>query len=619
MVTSGSAAEGHPVVLPLSIDPSSLDPGVYAGSLSVQAGESFETVRVELAVSESPGVLSLSQRATEFVAWTGGGGVTASLGLTNEGVVPLSPEVTAETTDGSSWLRARLLSAELPPGASTSLEISASPETLQPGRYTGRLLVRAAGATNSPQMTVIGLTVLPPDAPLPEDAPASAAVLTPGDSRASVVVGGPPGKALAFTTVVTGDDSGWLRITPAEGAVPPGGSLSLTVSADAASRPPGVYRAIAAIGFSNGTVRSIPVELFVPTPATGALTAAAPPCEPASQLVVHVLSPLPDFRLYAGRPVPVRARTESCDGSPASNAEVIAHTGDTNLQLSPESPGIWAGTWIPKAAGDRTRLEVTTVAVEGGLSRRATFRLEGKVTAAANQDPVVAAAVHSASLRPHDPVVPGSWITIFGDYLTLDPAINESAVLPKSLGGIEVLLGDLPLPLYYVAAGQVNAVVPRALTPNSRHQLLVRRHGVPAVPIAVTVAEVQPGLFTLDQQGTGQAAALLAGTASLAGPESPAVRGGLVELYCTGLGPVDDAPEDGMPASLTNLSRVRIPVAVTVGGRDAEVLFAGLAPGAVGLYQINFRVPDDTPPGDEVEIIVSQRNATSNPATIAIR
>jgi uncharacterized protein (TIGR03437 family) len=210
-------------------------------------------------------------------------------------------------------------------------------------------------------------------------------------------------------------------------------------------------------------------------------------------------------------------------------------------------------------------------------------------------------------------------ITIYGSNLADKPSIANTAELPKSLGGAEVLLGDLPLPIYYASPGQIYAVVPRALAPNTRHQLLVRRRGVPAVPVNVPVSAVQPGLFAMNNQGTGQAAALVDGTAGMAASGSPVARGGIVDLYCTGLGPVDYAPMDGAPASLTHLARVTIPVTVTVGGHAAEVSFAGLSPGTVGLYQINVKIPEDAPTGDAVEIVVSQKNATSNPVTIAIR
>ena len=169
--------------------------------------------------------------------------------------------------------------------------------------------------------------------------------------------------------------------------------------------------------------------------------------------------------------------------------------------------------------------------------------------------------------------------------------------------------------------GQVNGVMPQSVSPGVayKYQLVLRRDGTPAVPVALTVAEVRAGLFTQNQQGTGQAAAVLSGTVVLAAPSTPVARGGAVEIYATGLGPVQNAPVDGAAASSILLSRVLNEATVSVGGRPARVLFAGLTPGAIGLYQINIVIPDDAPFGDGIPVVVMQKGVASNVATIAIR
>jgi uncharacterized protein (TIGR03437 family) len=60
------------------------------------------------------------------------------------------------------------------------------------------------------------------------------------------------------------------------------------------------------------------------------------------------------------------------------------------------------------------------------------------------------------------------------------------------------------------------------------------------------------------------------------------------------------------------------PVQVTVANTPAEVLFSGLAPGFVGLYQINARVPAAAPTGRQ-PLTLSAAGATSNTVQIAIR
>jgi len=57
----------------------------------------------------------------------------------------------------------------------------------------------------------------------------------------------------------------------------------------------------------------------------------------------------------------------------------------------------------------------------------------------------------------------------------------------------------------------------------------------------------------------------------------------------------------------------------TIGGKVAEVLFSGLAPGFAGLYQVNAKVPADAPVGDAVEVQLEVAGQTSPPVTIAVR
>jgi uncharacterized protein (TIGR03437 family) len=58
---------------------------------------------------------------------------------------------------------------------------------------------------------------------------------------------------------------------------------------------------------------------------------------------------------------------------------------------------------------------------------------------------------------------------------------------------------------------------------------------------------------------------------------------------------------------------------VTIGGVPATPSFAGLAPGWVGLYQVNVQVPANAPTGDAVPVTLSVGGAVSNQVTIAVQ
>jgi hypothetical protein len=58
---------------------------------------------------------------------------------------------------------------------------------------------------------------------------------------------------------------------------------------------------------------------------------------------------------------------------------------------------------------------------------------------------------------------------------------------------------------------------------------------------------------------------------------------------------------------------------VTIGGAPANVLFSGLTPRQVGLYQVNVVVPESTPKGPDVPVAISIGSVTSNAVTIAMQ
>jgi uncharacterized protein (TIGR03437 family) len=215
------------------------------------------------------------------------------------------------------------------------------------------------------------------------------------------------------------------------------------------------------------------------------------------------------------------------------------------------------------------------------------------------------AIVNAASLQ-RGPVAPGEIVTIFGENLgPPNPAFAEltgDGLLSSRLGETRVLFDGVASPLVFAADGQISAVVPYAVAGSASVEVLVEFFGVLSAPVTVAVTAASPALFTVNSQGWGPAAALNQDY-RLNTAQNPAPRGSVVLLFATGEGMTDQAA-DGVLAT-PPLPRPLLPITVTVGGRPAEVLYAGAAPGLVaGVMQINARIPDDAPTGDGVMVVV---------------
>jgi uncharacterized protein (TIGR03437 family) len=231
------------------------------------------------------------------------------------------------------------------------------------------------------------------------------------------------------------------------------------------------------------------------------------------------------------------------------------------------------------------------------------------------------AIVNAANPSGATAVAPLSIASIYGKHLAGETIGNFAPSLPVTAAGTTLVFSQQPVPLFFVSPGQINFQVPD-LAPGP-NQLTIMQ-GTLSTTVNVMVIPYAPALFTTNSQGTGQAAALIAGTATLAAPVGssrharPVKKGDFVLLYCTGLGEVINAPNPGDPAPSDPPSATATAASVTIGGVSANVSFSGLAPGFAGLYQVNVQVPATSPSGSAVPVVLQIGGATSNTATIAI-
>jgi uncharacterized protein (TIGR03437 family) len=326
------------------------------------------------------------------------------------------------------------------------------------------------------------------------------------------------------------------------------------------------------------------------------------------------------FQATVGLPVSLQVEIlDSC--AQAMNAGTVVATfsnGDPPVALTPIGGGLWDGTWTPQTAA--TQAVITVQAAESDTVA-GMLQLTGAV-AANTATPIAYAGgiVNAASGAPT--IAPGAFIAIYGAYFGTTTSVASAYPFPALLGGTEVLLGGRPLPLYFTSSGQIDAIVPYDIAPNSMQQVIVLNGAASSQPQTVLVGAAQPGVFTQNQSGAGPGAILgqrVGGVAGLNTAANPASVGDYLSIYCTGLGTVTPSIAAGAAASYPPLYYTDNTTTVTVGGLDAPVTFSGLAPGYVGLYQVNAQVPAGVTAGPSVPVVVTVADAPSAPVTVAIR
>jgi uncharacterized protein (TIGR03437 family) len=100
-------------------------------------------------------------------------------------------------------------------------------------------------------------------------------------------------------------------------------------------------------------------------------------------------------------------------------------------------------------------------------------------------------------------------------------------------------------------------------------------------------------------------------------------RGDTIRLYPAGLGAVTSPIAVGEVAPVDRKILLQNSLKVVINGVDLDPVFAGLAPGTVGLYQVDVQIPSNAPISAEAPLSLKLRLADgseilSNPATIAI-
>jgi uncharacterized protein (TIGR03437 family) len=480
-------------------------PGTYQGTVTITATNpngspvANSPVNIPVTMVVAAGTLQVSPASLNFTMPTGGTAANQTLTVSSAGT-PLNFTAAATTSTGGNWLTVST--------SGTQATVSVNGAGLPQGTYQGQITITAPGASNSPQVVPVTLTVGPAQTVVLDKSALTFNYQMGSQAPAaqSVAVTS-TGGSLNFTTTVTVSSgaSGWLLATPTATATP----SSIAVSVNPANLQPGTY--------------------------TGQIS--------------------------------------------------VASASATN---SPQTVNV-------------------------------------TLNVAALPTPVVTSVTNSASYAP-GLIAPGEIVVLFGNNFgpsALTTIKVTNGKVDTTLADTQVLFDGIPAPLVYVSATQISAIVPYELAGRATTKMTVSYKGTASAPIEIRLADTAPGIFTLNQSGTGPGA-VLNQNSTVNSPANPADKGSVVQIFATGEGQTNPRGVTGSVIPADNPALWTKPignVTVTIGGRPAQVVYQGSAPGAIaGLFQVNAVVPADAPSGPSVPVVVTVGSANSQAGvTIAVK
>jgi uncharacterized protein (TIGR03437 family) len=218
----------------------------------------------------------------------------------------------------------------------------------------------------------------------------------------------------------------------------------------------------------------------------------------------------------------------------------------------------------------------------------------------------------NGTLHSFNPLVgaalaPGTIVEIFGQNLASTTATSNTVPLLNTMNGSSVIIDGIEAPLYYVSPGQIDAQIPFELQSGQQYQVIVLTNGALTTPQPIQLSAATPGLAA-SPDGT-----LIAQHAdgTLVTAASPAMGGEYLVAYLAGLGDTTVPVTSGAASPSSPLAMPTNTLTLTINGAQSPIYFAGLTPGLVGLYQMNFQVPAGLPTGS-IAIVVSQNGQPSN-------
>ena len=375
-------------------------------------------------------------------------------------------------------------------------------------------------------------------------------------------------------------DSPWVALSTVAGVAPG----ALTIKPSPAGLAPGYYAANVTVTFADGRSFSVSVSLVIYGLPRLTLSGNAP-----------------SFTAIAGsagvqsRDVTVVASIR--DVTVQASAEVFSPAGGNWLSVSPS-----AGTSpillhiLVNPAGLTAGVYSGTIAIASSAAGNSPLSVPVSLSVLAAPAISVFAFTNAASFVS-GPASPNTLVSAFGDF-------------PGCTSGAQVTLDGVAPPVFASTPNQINFLVPPAVAGKAITSVKIACAGLTSQPVALSIVDQSPAIFTSSQSGSGQAA-VVNQDGSIGPPSAP---GNVVTVFGTGFGLFGAPDTDG-------LSRIARQVTAQIGGVPADVYYAGEAPGYTsGLQQFNLLIPATAPRGSSVPVTLRVGGVDTQPGlTLSIQ
>ena len=620
-----SVPPGPGISLTVTANSTGLAAGYYRGTITVASSGGNATAAVTLFISGAA-TISLGPSGSQFALPQGGVlGISSGSFAVNASLGASVPFTT--TVVNTPWLSVVNGSGTAATGVPGTVGFTIDPtmaSTFAAGNYYGTIQVSASGTANSPQDYLVVLNVTPATATvIPNPQPAglvfvSAASATPASQTINVYASSRT--PLGFQASASTDTGSWLSVSPTTGSASGSTPGAVTVNVNPSGLAVGAYRGLVSFAFAS-SVRAVNVTLIVEAPATTHSISSADPkpldTAPAcanAQLVPTQTGLVDNFSVPTAWPTPLTIQLYDTCGSSIGTGQIVATftNGDPPLPLTAVSSGsgLYSGTWTPRKAS--SQVTITASASAPGYPG-AQVKITGQ--SPSNNAPLLAPNGAGDVFNPQvgAGLGPGNIIQIYGSGLAVLTSTPAVLPLPTTVTGTSVIIGGVQAPLFYVSPTQINAQIPFSLSAGNQYQLLVSANGALTTPLSLQLNAGAPAILNFTSGAV--VAQHLDGTLVL--PTAPAAPGEYIVIYSSGLGATDIPVASGAASPSNPVANVADPPVLTLDGNPISILFAGLTPGLVGLYQVNFQVPATLAAGN-YNLQLTQSGTASNTTLLPV-